>query len=120
MAFGKSRAKSATGPFRFRVSDALSVPLRGYMLRLRLVDGVPALADVSAGRKLRLKSPEGTTRTVSIKDVAVTTGAMTQELLEKNRVLDVVISQPDASADGEWIEIGWEATGPVDDTREGK
>jgi hypothetical protein len=116
MAFGrKSKTRKENGPFRFRVSDALAVPLRGYLLRLRLLEGVPALEDVSPGRKLNLRSPEGAVRTVSIKDLSITGGEMTQERLERNGMLDVVISQPEASDGGEWIDIGWEASGPVND-----
>jgi hypothetical protein len=120
MVFGrKSRTRKESGPFRFRVSDALAVPLRGYLLRLRLLDGVPALADVSPGRKLTVRSPEGVARTVSIKDLSITGGEMTQDLLERYGLLDVVISQPEASEGGEWIDIGWEASGPVNDASSG-
>ena len=31
--------KTAGGPFRFRVSDSVDVPLRGRMLRLRVIGG---------------------------------------------------------------------------------
>jgi hypothetical protein len=95
------------------------VPLRGFLLRLRLLEGVPALEDVSPGRKLLLRSPDGAVRTVLIKDLSITGGEMTQEVLERNRQLDVVISQPEASEGGEWIDIGWEATGPVNDASGG-
>jgi hypothetical protein len=115
MAGKKSDKKSAGGPFRFRVSDALAVPLRGFMLRLRLLDGSPAIADLGPGKLLRLKSPTGATRNVRVKDFSLTAGNATQEVLDRNRLADVIISESDARANEDWIDIGWEASGPVND-----
>lgn len=110
---GKKGASS--GPFRFRVSDALAVPLRGYMLRLRLLDGDPAIEDLGPGKSLRLTSPTGSVRTVRVKDFSVTAGNPTQAVFERNRLADVIISESDARANEDWIDIGWEASGPVQD-----
>ena len=46
---------SKNGSFRFRVSDAVQVPLRGMLLRLRLNEGAPSVKDLAVGRTLRLR-----------------------------------------------------------------
>ena len=111
--FGSS--KKSSGPFRFRVSDAVQVPLRGYLLRLKLQDGTPALTDIAPGRKLRVRGPGGTERVVYVKDYSATEGVPSQKKLDARRELDIVISQEDGLVDGEEIQIGWTASGPVDD-----
>ncbi|MEJ2184652.1 MAG: hypothetical protein P8Z36_01810 [Gemmatimonadota bacterium] len=99
--------------FRFNVSDAVYVPLRGMLLRLKLVDGEPDTAQVKPGRKLRLKSPNGDERVVTIKDHSATGGRVTKKTLMAKRELDVIIPSEDATRDDEVVEIGWEAFGPV-------
>jgi hypothetical protein len=119
MAGKKSDKKGARdGPFRFRVSDALAVPLRGFMLRLRLLEGSPSIGDLGPGKLLRLTSPTGAVRTVRVKDFSVTAGNPTQEVFDRNRLADVIISESDARANEDWIDIGWEASGPVKDEGE--
>ena len=103
----------AGGPFRFRVSDSLEVPLRGQLLRLRLEDGSPAMTDLKPGRKVRLVSPSGAAREVQIVGHSATGGRATQERLEKTRELDLVIARGDAGEGGERVDIGWALTGPV-------
>lgn|SRR5687767_12301890 len=110
-----SKKKKTSTPFKFRVSDAVQVPLRGQMLRLKLLDGEPGLADVSPGKKIRVHSPNGGERVIVIKDFSATAGVMSQEKLDRYRELDVVVESHDATIDGAEIEIGWMATGPVKD-----
>lgn len=98
------------GPFTFRVSDVVEVPLRGTLLRLRLVDGTPSMDDLGVGAALRLRSPAGVERDVQVTAHAVTGGKPTQERLDRVGELDVLI---DNGAAGEPIEIGWMASGPV-------
>jgi hypothetical protein len=98
------------GPFRFRVSDVVDVPLRGVLLRLRLVDGTPSIDDLGVGAALRLRSPDGAERDVRVRAHAVTGGRLTQARLERVRELDVLIED---GASGTPIEIGWIASGPV-------
>ena len=101
--------------YTFRVSDSVAVPMRGHMLRLRLADGAPSMKDLGVGSKIRLTSPAGTTRDVSIVAHSVTGGFPDQKRLDRNRELDVIVSPEDALADGVPVEIGWMATGPVSD-----
>jgi hypothetical protein len=112
--FGKKKKKSST-PFQFRVSDSVAVPRRGYLLRLRLLNGEPALADVAPGRKLRVRGPQGGERIVVIKDYSATEGFPSQEKLDTRRELDVIVDQSDGLVDGQEIQIGWMASGPVSD-----
>lgn len=107
MVFRRS-ARERGGAFTFRVSDVVVVPLRGTMLRLRVADGTPSMADLGVGARLRLRSPAGEEREVRIADHVVTGGRPTQDRLDRARELDVLI------ADGASIEIGWLATGPMD------
>jgi hypothetical protein len=114
MMLGFRRKKRAGGgAFEFRVSDVVDVPLRGIMLRLRVVDGTPALSDLAVGELLELRSPTGARRRVRIAAHSVTAGRPTQARLDRTREFDVVIAPEDAAADAEPIEIGWMATGPV-------
>ena len=108
-------ADSTAGrPFRFRVSDSVDVPLRGRMLRLKVVDGSPSMSDLKPGRRLRVAGPGGGEGVVRIVDHAVTSGRATQERLERVRELDVVVAdeRPETAAP---IDIGWFASGPVND-----
>jgi hypothetical protein len=97
------------GPFTFRVSDVVEVPLRGTLLRLRLVNGTPSMDDLGVGAALRLRSPAGVERDVHVTAHSVTGGKPTQERLDRVRELDVLI---DGAAEKP-IEIGWTASGPV-------
>ena len=111
--FGKKKKNSE--PFQYRISDSVQVPLRGYLLRLKLVDGTPALDDVSPGRKLRVQVPGGGAHEITIKDFAVTAGSPSQERLERTRELDIVVDARDALLDGREVDIGWMVSGPVEE-----
>ncbi len=102
----------AAAGFRFRVSDAFEVPLRGTMLRLKTLDGTPRIKDVSPGRRLQVIAPDGQQREVTVLGHAVTGGRQTQERLDRVRELDIVISSEDAGTGADRIEIGWIAAGP--------
>jgi hypothetical protein len=110
---GLGRKKKTKGAaFTFRVSDVVDVPLRGTVLRLRLIDGEPSMSDLGAGSTLLLRSPSGEERKVAITGHATSSGRATQDRLNRTRELDVVISDAEAATDG-WVEIGWVATGPA-------
>lgn len=111
--FGKKDKER--GPFQFRVSDAVAVPLRGYLLRLKLQEGTPALADIAPGKKLRVRGPTGGERMIRVKDYSATEGVPSQKKLDARGELDIVIAQEDGLVDGEEIQIGWVASGPVND-----
>jgi hypothetical protein len=114
MGLFRKKKKSST-PFQFRISDSVAIPRRGYLLRLKLNDGTPALSDVAPGRKLRVRGPHGGERVVVIKDYSATEGFPSQEKLDKRRELDIVVDQSDGLVDGQEIQIGWTASGPVND-----
>ena len=101
------------GTSRFNVSDALDVPLRGFLLRLRRVDGSGSVKDIEPGSQLRLTSPDGLERTVTVVAKSLTGGRNTQERLEKTGQLDVIVPSEEAYADGTAIGIGWTAEGPL-------
>ncbi|HUF13290.1 MAG TPA: hypothetical protein VMN78_09335 [Longimicrobiales bacterium] len=101
------------GSFRFNVSDALDVPLRGFLLRLRLVEGSPTAKSIGPGTRLRLVSPDGLERIVTVTAKSVTGGRNTQERLEKTGQLDVIIATAEAYAGDQPVGIGWKAEGPV-------
>ena len=100
-------ARKSGGPFQFRVSDAVEVPLRGYLLRLKLLSGDPSLSDIGPGKSIRLRTPSGAERVVPIKDYSVVQGVASQKRLDRTRELDVVIDTPDAVIDGQVVDIGW-------------
>lgn len=108
------KSDGAGGPFTFRVSDSLEVPLRGHLLRLKLSEGNPRMKDLAPGRRLRIVSPGGRERTVTVVGHGATGGRATQARLETTRELDVVISSTDAGAYEDRIGIGWTAVGPVE------
>jgi hypothetical protein len=113
-----ARVKMAKGTsYTFRVSDSVNVPLRGRMLRLRLTEGSPSMKDLSVGETLRLTSPGGETRDVSILAHSVTSGIPTQKRLDRNRELDVIVSEEEATTGGVPIDIGWMARGPIEENR---
>ena len=107
-------AKKKSGePFSFRVSDAVEIPMRGYLLRLKLRDGDPAIGDLAVGNKIKLRSPSGAEKVVAIKDHSVTQGPTSQDRLDRTREFDVVIDSPDAVLGNEVVDVGWMATGPA-------
>ncbi len=102
---------SPKGSYRFRVSDTMDVPLRGVMLRLKLLEGRPALSRLEPGETIRLVGPDGETRSVAVKALSVTGGRATQKRLERNRQLDVVIAPEEARVGGRPVAIGWFVVG---------
>ncbi len=104
-------AKKTTGAYRFRVSDAVEVPLRGMMLRLKRVEGTAPLGALEPGATLRLMAPDGVTRTARVKALSVTGGRPTQERLDRYGQADVVIAPEEARVDGRPVEIGWYVVG---------
>lgn len=108
---GLKRKSAGGGTFRFRVSDVVEVPLRGLLLRLRVVEGSPSMSDIGVGSTLRLTDPAGAEHGVVVKAHSVTGGKARQKRLDQTRELDVVIE--DRGADATPIEIGWMAHGPA-------
>lgn len=104
---------TGTNGYKFRVSDVANVPLRGVMLRLRLLDGEPSIKQLKRGGRLRLRGPDGVDRTVEILGNAATGGKPTQERLDDIGEVDVIVSIEDALKDETPVAIGWEALGPV-------
>jgi hypothetical protein len=109
----KTDETNARGPFRFAVSDSLEVPLRGHLLRLRLVEGSPSMKDLQPGRTVRAVSPANERREITILGHSATGGVASQARLERTRELDLVVSGADAGAGPSRIEIGWSVAGPV-------
>jgi hypothetical protein len=102
--------KKTGGDFQFRVSDFVEIPMRGYLLRLKLVSGDPAIGDIAPGSRIALRAPDGTERVVTVKDYSVTQGVPSQKRLDRTRELDVVIAANDALGNGTPVEIGWTAS----------
>jgi hypothetical protein len=109
----ETNGSGAAGAFNFRVSDVVDVPLRGTKLRLRLVDGTPAMKALKVGTQLLLRSPAGEEQRVRIVAHASSSGRATQQRLDRSRELDVIVTVPDGPP-GTRIpaEIGWLA-GPA-------
>lgn len=95
--------------YRFRVSDAYFVPLRGWMLRLKLVEGDFDPKTLKPGSSLRLVPPDGEDRVVTVKGLSATGGRQKKERVERYREFDVVISPEDAVRDEREVNIGWAA-----------
>ena len=96
--------------YRFRVSDAYFVPLRGWMLRLKLLEGDFQPSTLKPGSALRLIAPDGETRDVTVKGLAATGGRQSKARVDATREYDLVISPEDAIRDDRKVAIGWEAT----------
>lgn len=101
------------GEFRFRVSDAMVVPLRGLMLRLRLLEGTPSIKDLAVGRRVRLTSPSGESRELAVVAHSVTGGRQTQKRLDELKELDVLVAEVAGATGGSPVDIGWVAVGPI-------
>lgn len=95
--------------FRFNVSDSYHIPLRGWMLRLKLVEGSFDPSMLSPGKTFRVVGPDGEERTVTVKGLSVTGGRQTKARVEEYHEFDVVIPAGDGVVDGREIEIGWTA-----------
>ena len=101
--------QSTMADYRFRISDAYFVPLRGWMLRLKLLEGEFDPKQLKPGASLRLLGPDGEDRVVTVKGLAVTGGRQKKERVEQYREFDVVIPPEDAVKDDNQVDIGWEA-----------
>jgi hypothetical protein len=95
--------------YRFRVSDAYFVPLRGWMLRLKLTAGDFEPSMLKPGSSFRLVAPDGEERTVSVLGLGATGGRQKKDRIESYGEFDVVISQEDAVRDDRPIDLGWTA-----------
>lgn len=95
--------------YRFRISDAYFVPLRGWMLRLKLIEGDFDPKTLKPGASLRLVAPDGEDRVVTVKGLAATGGRQNKERVERYREYDLVIPPEDAVRDEREVDIGWEA-----------
>ena len=93
----------------------MNVPLRGLMLRLRLVGGTASIKDLAVGRRLRVSSPAGEARELRITAHSMTGGKQTQERLDRLGELDVIVAEVDHSAGGGQVDIGWMASGPIEE-----
>ena len=106
---------SGQGHASFRVSDAYEVPLRGMMLRLKVMGGTPSMKDFKRGAAIRVSSPQGDGRTVRVKDIGVISGRAKQDRLDRTGEIDVLVSREDGLADPP-VGIGWTAApGEADD-----
>ena len=103
------------GIARFNVSDALDVPLRGFLLRLRRIDGEISVKEIGPGTRLRLTSPEGHERTVTVRALSLTGGRNGAERFAKTGQVDLIIGTEEAYAEELPIGIGWTAEGPLRD-----
>lgn len=112
LGFKRKRGGPVT-PTTFRVSDVVDVPLRGIVLRLRVVEGTPAFADFGVGETLELRSPDGEVRRVRITAHSITGGKQSQKRLDATRELDVLIEAVEPARPDTPIDIGWMARGPL-------
>lgn len=108
-----SKKKASGGTYRFRVSDAVHVPLRGTLLRLRAVEGSPSMEDLAVGSAVRLVDGAGVERRLNVIAHAMTGGVASQKRLEQTRELDVIVADAETDAREVYAEIGWTVTGPV-------
>lgn len=93
--------------YRFRVSDAYFVPLRGWMLRLKLLDGSFEPSMLKPGTQVRLTAPDGADRTITVMGLGATGGRQKKERVETYNEFDIVISQEDAERDDRPVQLGW-------------
>lgn len=93
--------------FRFNVSDSYLIPRRGWMLRLKLLDGDFAPSMLEPGSAFRILTPEGDEWIATVKGLSATAGRQTQERIDTYREFDVVIPTNEAVRDGREVEIGW-------------
>ena len=106
----RRRSNEDMADYRFRVSDAYFVPLRGWMLRLKLIDGEFEPSMLKPGSSLRLVAPDGGDRMVTVKALSATGGFQRKARVDAYREYDVVIPTEDAIQDDVRVAIGWEAT----------
>lgn len=99
---------------QYKVSDSMSIPYRGHLLRLKVAAGTPSVKQMKTGARLRVRGPDGEEGEVDVIGHAKMGGQPTQARLERTRELDVVIPAAQAVIDGARIEIGWTLT-PHDD-----
>ncbi len=93
--------------FRFNVSDSYMVPLRGWMLRLKLTGGDFDPSMLKPGSSFRILTPEGEEWSATVKGLSATAGRQTRERVEKYREFDLVVPTGDAVRDGREVQIGW-------------
>lgn len=98
--------------FELRVSDVVDVPLRGLLLRLKVVSGQPRTGDIAVGRKLSVRGSSGAQQTVRIVAHSITGGNVSQARLDQVRELDVLVTS-DESTKLLPIDFGSTVFGPL-------
>lgn len=98
--------------YRFRVSDAYFVPLRGWMLRLKLQEGDFDPKMLKPGSSLRLFSPTGEEHMVTIQGLSNTGGFQRKQRVDAYGEFDVIIPAEDGFMENMNVAIGWQA-GPA-------
>lgn len=108
-----SRKKAGGGTFRFRVSDAVDVPLRGTLLRLRVLEGNPSMDDLGVGSELVLTDGTGAERRLQVVAHSLTGGVASQKRLDRTRELDVIVADAETQSRDVYAEIGWTVRSPA-------
>jgi len=96
----------------FRVIDAMNLPYRGRLVRLRLAEGsAPPIRDLKGGRLLA-RSPEGGEEILRVLDFAVVGGRPTDVRLARTGRIDLVVDSDDGKR-APSVAAHWKVTGPL-------
>ncbi len=94
--------------YRFRVSDAFAVPLRGWILRLKLLEGDFEPRMLARGTSFLLVDLDGQERETKVLGLPATAGRQTKDRVQQSREFDILIPAEDATRDGSEVALGWE------------
>ena len=104
--------QTRTGNHAFRVIDAMDVPHRGRVVRLRLKGGQPPSLRDLKGATLRAKSPTGEEETLKVVGFFLPGGRPSDARLSRTGRIDLMV---ELEGGGERPEVStqWEVHGPL-------
>lgn len=96
----------------FRVIDAVALPYKGQLLRLRLAEGnAPPVRELK-GSRLLARSPDGEEQTLRVIEFATVGGRPSDRRLARTGRIDLVVDSEDGRARPS-VTTRWEVMGPV-------
>lgn len=96
----------------FRVIDAMDLPHRGQLLRLRLAEGAAPPVRELKGSRLLARSPDGQEQRLRVLEFAAIGGRPSDRRLARTGRIDLVVDSEDGRTRPS-VSLRWEVTGPL-------
>jgi hypothetical protein len=96
----------------FRVIDAMDVPHKGRLIRLRLQGGEPLPVRKIRGARFLARSPSGDEETIEVQGFAMVGGRPSNDRLARTGRIDLLVTSKE-TGERPLVATRWEVRGPV-------